>query len=182
MRRMLLTALASSAFALVAPGVAAASHDEGAHHQHIHRQHRHHARHDGSAGTVASFTNGVLTITLSGGSTVSGKVDGRTELECPAPAPSASMADDHGQGGGDNNGDNDNGDDNGNNDNDNNDNDNDNNDHGGPSNQGQSGDGHQNDASPGCSTAALVSGAVVHEAELKVTGAGSVWETVDLAR
>jgi hypothetical protein len=179
MRRMLLTALASSAFALVAPGMATAEHQgshEGTHHRRADRDRPHHARDHASAGTVASFTNGVLTITLASGSTVSGKVDGRTELECRTPAPSASMAD-HGQGGGDNNkgddgdnnGDNDNGDENGRDD-------------GGPSNQGPSGDGHQNESPPGCTTAALVSGAVVHEAELRLTSAGSVWEKVELGK
>jgi len=182
MRRMLLAALASSAFALVAPGMATAAHQgshDRTHHRRADRNRPRHARDHASAGTVASFTNGVLTITLANGSTVSGKVDGRTELECRTPAPSASMAD-HGPGGGDNNdgddndrsndnsGSNNNGDDNGDND--------------GPSNQGQSGDGHEDDSSPACTTAALAPGAVVQEAELRLSSAGSTWEKVELAQ
>src|ERR1700704_4572200 len=48
------------------------------------------------AGTVASFTGGTLTITLNDGSTVSGKVTPRTEIECGAAMASAA---DHGDGG-----------------------------------------------------------------------------------
>lgn len=36
-----------------------------------------------SAGTIASFSNGVLTITLNDGSTVSGKVAERTQMRSP---------------------------------------------------------------------------------------------------
>src|ERR1700742_1831312 len=36
-----------------------------------------------NAGTVASFTNGVLTITLAQGGTLAAKVTGATRLECP---------------------------------------------------------------------------------------------------
>lgn len=43
------------------------------------------------AGTIASFTGGVLTLTLFDGSTLSATVDGTTEIDCPdtpaAPAP-----------------------------------------------------------------------------------------------
>lgn len=53
-----------------------------------------------NAGTVASFTGGVLTIKLADGSTVTGKVTAATELKCAA-APASSMARmaDHGGGG-----------------------------------------------------------------------------------
>lgn len=40
-----------------------------------------------TAGTVRSFTGGVLTITLTDGSTVSGRVDEQTEIQCQAATP-----------------------------------------------------------------------------------------------
>ena len=50
-----------------------------------------------SAGTVASFAGGVLTPTLSDGSTVKGLVNEQTEIECGSALPSAHAAD-HGDG------------------------------------------------------------------------------------
>src|SRR5258708_2940072 len=102
MRRILLMAVTGSALALAAPGVASAHHGK-----------RHHARHHKRAhlvkfgtaslsttssapttttptgqpaGKVASFEKGVLTITLTDGSTVSGKVTEDTELGCRSAA------------------------------------------------------------------------------------------------
>ena len=128
MRRIFLMALASSALALLAPGVASASHHGKS------RHHAHHARHRSSrprllqfgapipatgaagsapqsssgiapgspattttspsptgetAGTVKSFTEGVLAITLNDGTTVSGKVTEETEIHCQSAAPRA---------------------------------------------------------------------------------------------
>jgi hypothetical protein len=66
-RLILLLAVAATAFAaLAAPGFA--RHGEGED-EHVH-------------GTVASFSDGVLTIRQSGGDKVSGKVTRRTEIEC----------------------------------------------------------------------------------------------------
>src|SRR5262249_7738571 len=103
-----LMAIASSALALAAPQVASAHH--GRHH---HRHHAHHARfrHFGTvsntttpttkspvtpAGTVKSFTEGVLTITLADGTTtVSGKVTEDTEIACLTPGTEGSGDDDN---------------------------------------------------------------------------------------
>jgi hypothetical protein len=200
MKRTLLMAVASSVLALAAPSVASAHH---AKHHHSSR-HKHHASarlfrfgtfgtafgptsRSGStqtsaptspsgepAGTVASFTGGLLTITLKDGSTVSGKVTEQTELECSsATAPTSTQTDD--QGGGDDEGGRDSGE------------------NGGPaggqpvahesSDDQQSGDDDQGEdegGSSSCTTAALVPGAVVGEAELSVSGAGAVWKKVEL--
>jgi hypothetical protein len=197
MRRIFLTAAASSALAFAAPGVALAHDGEhqqaeqqrGEHHQGedrhgAHRRHHHHAHlmrfgaagsstttpahsSNETAGTVTSFANGSLTITLTDGSMVSGKVTDRTELECHAATPSAVTSD---------NGDQDRGDDNGVDGEEN---------HGGPG-PGR-GDRHDNDndvndEAEHCTPAALVAGAVVREAVLSVSQFGAVWEKVELNR
>ena len=95
MRRILFTALASTALLATAPVLALARD----HHRRHDRPHAHHARghhardhlrrfgsdnHVGgerTAGTVMSFTNGVLRIALNHGSTVSGSVTKRREHE-----------------------------------------------------------------------------------------------------
>jgi hypothetical protein len=169
MRRIILMAIASSALALAAPTVASAH--RGHHHA------RHHARkarvrHFGTlassttapstsspsapspAGTVKTFNEGVLTITLADGSTVSGKVTEDTEIECvkagtEAPGDDdqgaddghAVMADDHGDQGDDD--------------------------------QGEgAGDGTT------CTSAALVPTAVVLGAELRLGASGAVWKQI----
>jgi hypothetical protein len=129
-----------------------------------------------TAGTVASFTAGVLTITLTDGSTVSGKVTEETELGCRPAAPAGSSDDggDEGTGSGDQGregssesdrarsasaggdeqeGGGDHGDD-----------------------QGSGDDGE----SQSCTTAALTPGAVVAEAELSIGGSGAVWDHIEL--
>src|SRR5579859_5945266 len=99
MRKILFAAVASSIVLALAPAAAfARSH----HHRGQHRAHRTHARvrdeHFGrwngatpapngsaqNAGTVASFSNGVLTLALDDGSMVSGQVTDATELKCEA--------------------------------------------------------------------------------------------------
>lgn len=186
MRRMLLIAIAGSAFAvaLAVPGVALA------HHGHHHHHHAKHARvlHFGSiptptppssapttpsaptppapAGTVKSFTEGVLTITLADGSTVSGKVTEETRLQCSSAQPGTenNEQDDQGEDSGDNhahmsdNGGN-GGDDNG----------------AGDDREG----GDANEQAP-CTTSALTPGATVLGAELRVGGSGAVWQEVDI--
>jgi hypothetical protein len=114
-----------------------------------------------NAGTVASFSNGVLTLRLNDGSMVSGQVTDATEIKCEAVEPqemehSRHADGDHGGGsnGGDDNGDN-----------------NDNNDDQGEDEQG----------APMCSSANLVPGAVVRDAELTISGAGAIWQEVELA-
>jgi hypothetical protein len=116
-----------------------------------------------SAGTVASFTNGVLTIKLTDGTMVSGTVTGATELECQATAPATMQSDDHGggSGSGDNSG---SGDDNS----------------GDQGDQGDQGDGDDQGENQQCMPTALVAGVTVQEAELSISSAGSVWTKVEL--
>lgn len=187
MRRMIMTAVAT--VSLAAPSATLAHNGERHHHHHRGRHHHAHvlAFHaqapagsnsgttspsatpaaGDSAGTIASFTNGVLTITLNDGSTVSGKVTERTEIECAAP--SASAADFSRHDGGDDNGFDDRG--------------NDGSGQPGPS-DGQHGDcpGHDNghDAAEHCTSAALVPGASVSEAFLSVSSDGATWVKVEL--
>ncbi len=56
-------------------------------------RHGHHGGRTQVAGTVASFTNHVLTIRLAGGSTVSGTVTRRTEIQCESGSQTARAAD-----------------------------------------------------------------------------------------
>jgi hypothetical protein len=174
MRRIILSVVACCAVIAIVPASALA---HGGHHK------RHHARvhhrtfgHDWSqsgststststspssdqnAGTVTSFTGGVLTITLNNGQMVSGDVTGDTEIECQAADMSSSLRS-HDSGGdngdqGDNNGDR--GDDNGND------------------------QGDDNNENANCSSADLTTGTVVHEASLRLSGAGATWDKVEL--
>ena len=199
------TALATMALALAIPAAAQAqhaTHHKASSHARHHKHHAHLVRFvSGTAhktttathstattvttttttetpgetvGTVLSFEAGVLKITLGDGSVVSGKVTEATRLECASA---------EGQQGSDDDGDvNEQGDDQ--------------NDHGGPppvpSSQGQQGPGssHGDDQhgslseviQPECTTAALVAGAKVEEAELTLTSAGAVWEKVSLTK
>jgi hypothetical protein len=189
MRRMIMTAVASVSLAAPGVALAHTGEHRRAgerhHHHHHHRGHHRQAHvlafhaqapasstsptgstgpttpaSEDKAGTIASFTGGVLTITLNDGSTVSGKVTERTEIECPAP-PSASAADLSGRDGGES-GSSDDGpgessgdDDNGNDDN-------------------------GNEVAEHCTSAALVPGASVKEALLSVGGEGATWLKLEL--
>jgi hypothetical protein len=204
MKRILLTAMASSALALAAPAMASAhhgSHHAGARHSSSHKRHAKRAHlvrftsstvagtHSGASatpatgetvGTVTSFTGGVLTLTLTDNSTVSGKVTERTEIKCGPAGGSPGESGDDDQGGGDDKSGSDaaeNGAPAGS----------------GPIGAGQRGDsmqgsrdGNQQDEGgeneEGCTVAALAPGATVREAELRVSSAGGVWEKVDLAQ
>lgn len=203
MRRTIITAVASTA--LVLPGAALASHSGERHHRRHHEIRHRHAHivtfgavaasgtsgagatgtaapgspastTDETAGKVASLANGTLTIALTDGSTVSAKVTESTAIECRSTM--ASAASDGGPGGGAHDDENDQSDDRG---------------HDGQSNSGPgSGRGDENEGDRGdegaqdeaehCTTAALVPGAVVREAELSVSSAGSVWQKVELAQ
>ncbi|HEX3042312.1 MAG TPA: hypothetical protein VHP56_09535 [Solirubrobacterales bacterium] len=148
---------------------------------------------DGSeqAGTIASFdaTSGRLTINLFGGDTISGLVNDETEIKCDDSS-SASVSsegsgsgesepgDDHGEGeeAGDDNGGHgeepgdDNGGDQGG-------------DNSGPGSD-NSGPGHEGDDDHGdrrCTTAELVPGAVVEEAELKLENGQATFHEVELS-
>jgi hypothetical protein len=195
MKRILLVAVSSSALALAAPAIASAHH-HGKHHSGKHAAKHHAARArvldfrasapassslgspatpatptTESVGKVPSFKEGVLIITLTDGTPVSGKVTERTEIHC-APTTPASGGDDDEAGSGEG-------------------------DHGsstdGPS-EGSHGDAHaassgddgedgedgSDNGSAACTTTALVEGAMVREAELRLGSAGAVWDRVNL--
>ena len=123
-----------------------------------------------NTGTVDSFENGVLTINLVTGKTLSGTVDENTEIECDPTA-------------GDDHGDDESGEEQGD----------DNDDQGGDDRSVTSlgdddpGDDDQgDDEDPGdddteqCGTEALTAGAKVLEADLHVVNGDAVWESVEL--
>jgi len=178
MKRMLLMAVTGSALALAAPGVASAHH--GKRHHARHHKHAHLVKFGTTssttstaptttapaqpAGKVKSFENGVLTITLADESTVSGKVTEATKLRCRSATSQENSGDD--EQGGDEHGDvsahvSD---------------------HNGSQgwHHADDGDDDDNGSQTACTTAALVPGAVVGEAELSVSSAGAVWEKVEL--
>lgn len=162
MRKLMLSVVACCALVAIVPASALA---HGKHHKRHHARVHHRnfghdwgtagnsgtsANSDQNAGTVQSFTGGVLTIALNNGQTVSGDVTGDTEFECEAADMSGSLrSHDHG---GDNG--NDQGDDNG---------------------QGDDANGNAM-----CSSADLTAGAVVHAARLGITNAGATWDKVEL--
>jgi hypothetical protein len=124
-----------------------------------------------NAGTVQSFSGGILTIALNDGSTVKGAVTNDTEIECTSTQQSSTTMHEDGDGGsGDqSSGDNqssggDQGDQNDQND------------------QNDQGDdqGEDQGAQQNCTTANLTPGAVVHEASLRIGGSGSTWQKVEL--
>jgi hypothetical protein len=118
---------------------------------------------DENAGKVLTFTGGRLTIQLTNGDTVSGLVNGDTEIECERAESSATARASHEEGD-DNEGDED---------------------RSGPG-DGERGDdeGDENDEDDevACSQTDLVEGAIVHEAELKATAGGAVFEEVELVK
>jgi hypothetical protein len=193
MRRKMLIGAVFAALTLALPS-AALAHHHGRHHS------RHHAHHaavrlvrfgaapgaptmgspttpaaPGSAtpqpaGKVVSFKEGVLTIALTEGGEVSGKVTEATRLECEGTEGNGGDEDDQGSTSGDHqsiSGSRD-----------------DMSDGPGSSSGDDQGDEDQGDedgqmGAP-CTTAALVAGATVNEAELGIGSAGAVWEKVEL--
>jgi hypothetical protein len=138
---------------------------------------------DETSGTVDSFVEdsanpgtGVLTIKLADGSTISGKVDSTTRIECRTPRAEDNGDDDAMERDGADDGPNhDAGDDNGG-------------DNGGD-NSGPGRDGEGDNSGPGregderqCTTADLTAGTPVHEAELNGSGADAVFEEVKLLK
>lgn len=132
-----------------------------------------------NAGTVASFANGVLTLRLNDGSTVSGAVNDATEIKCESPDPTARTAEDGGS-----NGDNGSSDDQASNT---------------STATSSTEDANQNEAAEptesetgpddngdqqagSCGTASLVSGAVVREAELRVSSTGAAFKDLELVQ
>jgi hypothetical protein len=120
-------------------------------------------------GTVASFTNGVLTIHQSNGDEVEGKVDRRTEIECKRRDSSSTAVaahdgdDDHGGRGRDH------------------DEDGDDDHHGG---RGRDDDGHRgrHHDRRRCSARLLTAGRAVREADLLSTSSGPVFREVEIVR
>ena len=196
MKRIVTTAMALSMLTLAAPGVASASHNGRHHRAHHAVAHARHSRHahviaigatgssgttsgsngapvtpstNESAGTVTSYdsTTHVLTITLNDGTTtISGQVTEDTEIGCrPAtPPPTTGGDQDADEQGGSGAGD-----------------------QGAGAPQGgdqQSGQdqnqGGEDDNEGGCTPAALVKGAIVRRAELRLSSFGAVWEKIDL--
>jgi hypothetical protein len=107
---------------------------------------------DENAGTVATFTGGVLTITLAKGGTLAAKVTPDTEIECDDATAKASS---DGPGDDDNEGDNENDD-------------------------GDHEDGDHGDDGASCAADALTTGRQVKEAELKTQNGEAIWEKVEL--
>ena len=179
MKKVLLMVVASGALFALVPASALAKHNDR-------RHHHHHARviHVTPAGTVVSFTNGVLTIKANDGNVASGRVTNATELRCEQQEPAEIQSHDRGRGGDIDRGDNDRGDndrgDNDRADNDRADNDRGDNDRGDNDRGDDQGDNDNDEANEMCTTADLAPGAVVQRAELRISGAGAVWDDVEL--
>jgi hypothetical protein len=180
-----LLALALGAVALLALSGVATAKDRGGddHGQHGHhgRHHHNHFREIQQAGTISSFdqATGRLTIALTGGETVSGLVTAETRIRCEGTDDRRADRRDHG--GGDDNGGrgNEPGDDNGGNGNEPGD---DNGGNSGPGSGGPITEGESPEAgeTPSCTTAALVPGAFVGEAELRLGTGTAAFEEVEL--
>ena len=188
-----MTAAAATILAVaLLPAAASAA---GHHHRHHHRRAGARLRSFGAnnraapasdnAGTVASFTGGVLTIKLADGSTVTGKVTDATELKCEtAAASSMARIADHGSagdGGGDGSTEGrdqssptpvvESSDDNGQDDNDA--------DEAQPPAGEQPGDGEDEHGAP-CEPSSLKEGTTVRNAELAVSSAGATFREVEI--
>ncbi len=169
MRRILLMTMTAATLALGAPAVASAHHR--AHAAHHHR--RHHrtlvfkANSPSSttaptttpevppgevAGTIASYEEGVLKITLTDGTTISGRVTPYTQIDCGCPGHDGGQGWQGGHWG-----------------------------QPGRAPGGQ-GDDEQSGDSPSssCGASSLVAGAKVKEAELSLSSFGAYWSQVDL--
>jgi hypothetical protein len=113
---------------------------------------------DENAGSIASLTNGVLTVNLAGGGTLTATVTPDTEIECDDSTATASGSDD-GSGGGDD-------------------------DEDGDHQNGQQHDGgdddHEGDSGGNCGADALTVGRTVAEGEIKTAGGGAVWDKLEL--
>ncbi len=163
MRRTTVVLSAALMLLAVVPASALARHHHRRHHPQVRHARIEHFGRDATgapatsnsadnAGTVQSFSHGVLTVMLDDGSTVSGAVVRDTELECAAPEHNRTGHEQAGRRGDE---------------------------PGGDKNENQAADQDENEME-NCSTADLTHGAVVREAELRISSAGSVWEKVEL--
>ena len=194
MRRLLFTLAATGLLIVLAPAAALAQHHHH-HATHTTRAHRTRVRRFGdlttqpttttgssdTAGTVQSFSNGVLTILLNDNSTVSGTVTSDTRIECSASGQSQTTHDDGDPGSGTQTSGDDNetssaqtqstGDDD---------------QTSGTQDQGTGTDdqgddqGEDQGQSSSCSSADLTSGKVVRAAELRISSGGNTWSKVEL--
>jgi len=125
-----------------------------------------------NAGTISSFdaASGKLTIALFGGDTLSGLVNGETEIECEHEHSTASTSDRGGDNPGDQQGEEEPGDDKGGE----NEPGDDNGDNSGP------GRGGDDNGEATCTAADLVAGTVVQEAELRAANGTATFEKVEL--
>ena len=157
---------------------------------------------DEHAGRVTAYADGVLTIGLFGGGELTGRVTDRTELKCENEHASSSArrdggssgsdgdddrsghgsGDDGSSGRGSDGDDDDRGDDDRDRDdrNHSDDDDNDRDDNDRDDNDRDRDDDRGGDRDRTCAAGALAVGAVVEEAELKITSAGRVWDEVEL--
>jgi hypothetical protein len=113
-----------------------------------------------NAGTIASFTNGVLTITLAKGGTLSGTVGPDTEIECDDATAKATGDDDEGEGDHGSSGD-----------------------HGGSGDDGDENDDENDDHGDdggNCGPEALTTGRQIKEAELKAANGVATFEKLEL--
>jgi hypothetical protein len=132
---------------------------------------------DQDAGKVTSFENEVLTITLNDGTVVQGKVTSRTEIHCIPAEPASNPADEDQESGDEQ----ESGDDKGTGDDES---------HEGAEEQSseeQSDSKDDGEAASApteapCDSSALTPGTVVREAELRISSAGSVFESIQLVR
>jgi hypothetical protein len=182
-----LLALALGAVALLAvSGVAAAKDRGGDDHGHHHGRHHDHGRHNGrhfdmrEAGTISTFdaTSGKLTITLLEGGTVTGLVTDRTEIKCEGVDDRRARRDHGSSSSSGGSGQNEPGDDHGGRGNDPGD------DNGGHGNEPGDDNGGATGAPPAgeasCSTASLVPGTVVGDAELRLEGGTAFFVEVEV--
>jgi hypothetical protein len=206
MRRILFTVLASGAMFAAVPTAALAQHN-GHHRAHHRQHARHHAtvRHlrfvghssspaagsptsgtptsgtptdnSGNAGTVTSFANNILTITLNDAqhTVVTGTVTQDTQLKCEMSG--ATTGGDTGDDNGDNSGSSSSGDQGGHGDNGG---DNSSNTGGDNGDNGDNGDDNGDNANGNAQPCMPTAGMVVHDASLTVSSAGSIWNEVDL--
>lgn len=122
---------------------------------------------DEHAGTIASFKDGVLTITLAGGGTLTGDVTGDTEIDCDSPT--AAKSDDGGDEGDREDGDDEHGE------------------HGDDDGDGEHGDRdddgdgeHGDDEQGDCGPEALTQGRGVEEASLHTRNGRAVFDEIEL--